>query len=132
MKAIDTNVLVYALDRDSKFHRKSLTFLEQNFNDIVIPYKVLIELVVVLSKLNFDHNDILKEFKNLYSNFLIIFPNQYTIFVFEELYRKYNPKGIKTHDLDIVATSISNNIFDLVTFNYQDFKKYREVNLITP
>jgi predicted nucleic acid-binding protein len=47
---IDTNVLVYALDADSKFHEKSKSLVENENHNLFTTSKNLSELLVVLTR----------------------------------------------------------------------------------
>jgi hypothetical protein len=60
--AIDTNLLVYAHNKDSKFHEKAKGFLEKVMNErneegklsICIPAQVLMEFVNVITRQNIE------------------------------------------------------------------------------
>jgi predicted nucleic acid-binding protein len=67
--AIDTNLLVYAYNIDSSFHKKSKTFLELVMNDrtadgklsVCIPTQVLIEFINVITRKNLEHPVLLND-----------------------------------------------------------------------
>lgn len=60
MFAIDTNILIYAHNKDSEFHEKASVFLEQVMNErdedgnlgVCIPSQVLMEFVNVITRQN--------------------------------------------------------------------------------
>jgi len=51
---VDTNVLIYAVDEDSKFHEGALNLLSNSQNNLFTTSKNISEFLVVLTR----HNDI--------------------------------------------------------------------------
>ena len=44
--------------------------------------------------------------------------------------QKYNPKGLKIHDFEIVSIVLANEINQIATFNIKDFESIEEISLI--
>ena len=58
--------------------------------------------------------------------------DELTISKLLELTSKYKVIGQKIHDTTIVASMLSNNIKNIITFNEYDFKTFQEINIFTP
>lgn len=48
------------------------------------------------------------------------------------LLKKYDIKKQEIFDTQLVATMLSNGVRRIYTFNKEDFKKYKEIKVITP
>ena len=47
-----------------------------------------------------------------------------------ELIERYDLKGKRIHDANVAATMIVNNISKIYTYNVDDFRKFKEINII--
>lgn len=52
--------------------------------------------------------------------------------IWEELVVTHNVKGKGTYDARLVASMKVHNIAHILTFNEQDFSRYREITVLTP
>jgi len=41
-------------------------------------------------------------------------------------------EGVQVHDARLVAAMMAHEIPQILTFNYKDFKRYREISVILP
>ena len=132
---LDTNVLIYAIDADSKFHDQSQKLLLNQSYEFVTTSKNISEFLVALTraeslKISVDQAlDILQDFTE---DIPILYPNQKSSMLFYELLRKYNPSGLKIHDFEIAAIALAFNIKCIASFNESDFKHIKELTLILP
>ncbi|MBM3239301.1 type II toxin-antitoxin system VapC family toxin [Candidatus Poribacteria bacterium] len=46
-----------------------------------------------------------------------------------ELVRCYQVRGKNTHDTNIVATMLAHGVTRLVTYNFDDFRRFQEIKL---
>ena len=129
---IDTNVLVYAIDADSKFHVKSKSLVENESYNLFTTSKNLSELLVVLTrgpKVSIKTDSALKIILNLSTYLNILYPTPQSFKRFQKLLLKYRPVGLHIHDFEIVSIALSNNVSMIATFDKSDFKSIKEIEL---
>lgn len=126
---IDTNIIVYSLDRNSKFYKFSKSLIEDT-KEVFITSKSISEFVSVFSKLNLYHI-IDKELINIVNNFTILYPNNKSTHIFTELVKKYKPVGNRVFDIEIVSIMKSRGINKIATVNYKDFDNISDIEIIT-
>jgi len=127
---IDTNILIYSIDKQSKYYDFSNEII--NKNNCFITSKNITEFINVLSKnKNIEYSFIEKKFLSLYNNFRILYINKDSIELFKELVIKYKPIGNKIFDIEIVSIMLSNGIDTIATINKSDFENITEVKIIS-
>lgn len=62
--------------------------------------------------------------------FEIVYPTQDSLAIFLELSERYQPKGLKVHDFEIISIGLAAGVHDVATFNTKDFKVVKEVSLL--
>ncbi len=130
---VDTNVLIYALDADSQFHHRALKFLYDPTIRFFITSKNIAEFLVVLTRnkeINISTSECLELLNNLIVDVEILYPNPTTIKLFFDLIKKYNPRGLWIHDLEIASISLAHGISKIVTNNIVDFKRIDEIEIL--
>ena len=131
---IDTNILIYSLDVDSKFHHKSIKLLLNPDNELYTTTKNISEFLVVLTRAEsikitiLEALDILSE---LLTNITILYPTEQTRNIFYKLLKKYTPTGLRIHDFEIVSIALANGIKNIATQNISDFKNIEEIKIVT-
>jgi len=131
---VDTNVLVYSIDEDSKFHTISKNLIQNPLNELYTTSKNLSEFLVVLTrgtKETVTIENALKVLEDLISYFTILYPSDASRKIFQELLLKYRPKGLKIHDFEIISIGFQNSVTNIATKNEDDFKGVREIKLIS-
>lgn len=127
----DTNVLIYYLDKSSVHHKKAVSIIENPIYIVCITTKNISEFVAVLSKdPDISYETILNEFENLLVSSLVLCPSPESIKAFKELLKKYQPKGNRVYDLEIVSIAITQGITKIATLNINDFKNVEEIEVI--
>ncbi|MBF0410476.1 MAG: type II toxin-antitoxin system VapC family toxin [Candidatus Riflebacteria bacterium] len=129
--SIDTNVLIYSIDQESKYHEEASKFLNSNF-DFFVSSKSLSEFYSVVTRApisSLSISDALKMMIWFSNNFKILFPNQSSMSILFDLTEKYNPKGLKIHDFEIVSIGLANKITRFATFNSKDFIEIKEIEV---
>lgn len=136
----DTNILIYNQDKSSQFykiaskwHNKALT----GEINAVLSSQNLLEFAAVMTNPNKITHPLTQKYTateiNKYidtDKFEIIYPNNETLKTFSALLKKYpmkNPRQI--FDLFLVATMISNDLYQILTLNKQDFQ-FKEVKVV--
>ncbi|BAZ46184.1 putative PilT protein [Chondrocystis sp. NIES-4102] len=139
----DTNVLIYAHDRDSTFHRESALLLKSVFSrqvkgiiaeqNIIKLYRVLTNSVAMKGKslTPLQATDLIAQ---TYRNgiFDIVYPNNFTMDKVMQLAVSGNVVSAKIFDIRLAALIIETNIDYFATYNVKHFKEIDGLNPLTP
>jgi predicted nucleic acid-binding protein len=144
MFAIDTNIFVYAHNKDSEFNEKATVFLEKVMNDrneegnlsVCIPSQVLMEFVNVITRQTLKSplslSEAIKVIQDyLESHILIINQRETQIQTFIELLSSVTTRK-KVFDVALAATLKDNDISGLYTVNVDDFKGFDFLTIVNP
>lgn len=126
----DTNIIIYSLDRNSKYYDFSKALIEEN-TDLYTTVKSVSEFVAVLSKMDL-YQVIEAELKKLLKNFTILYPNKASTQIFIDLVEKYKPIGNRVFDFEIISIMQSHNINKIATINSKDFQGVDGIEIIHP
>lgn len=126
---IDTNVLIYALDTDSGFHLPAAKVLMDTTVELFIPTKVISEFFAVTSKLGIPSSEALHFYQEIQNNTTILYPSPDSLAYFQRLVQKYQPRGNKVFDMEIVAISQAHSISQIATANLSDFQEIEEITI---
>ena len=127
---IDTNILLYSIQETNKYYNYSIGIIRDNLDSIVLTSKNISEFTAVLTKQNIDYKIILEHLKRLTDKFEIIYPDKKSIKILYELLEKYNPKGNRVYDIEIISIMLSNGITKIATVNKSDFENITEIEII--
>jgi len=121
---VDTNILLYSVDRKSPFHDWSKEILEaglQHSSSLVVAHQNLIEFVAVLTRgYGVERKRALGDAQVFASRFDVIFPLPTTLETFFQLADK--EKTTYPFDLYLAATMLDNQITRIITGNGKDFR----------
>ena len=126
-------MLIYAVDADSLFHEQAINFLSDSALKLFTTSKNVSEFLVVLtrnSEIALSSSECLDIINSLLSDIAILYPTPASMNVFQELIRKYNPRGLWIHDVEIASIAISHGISVITTNNIVDFKRIDELKII--
>ncbi len=126
---IDTNILLYSLDKNNEYYNYSKDIISDNFDNIFITSKNISEFIAVLTKQNIDYGIILNYLKTI-NNFNVIYPDHNSNKIFYDLISKYKPKGNRIFDIEIVSIMLSNGVKNIITVNKKDFETIAEINIL--
>ena len=130
---VDTNILVYGIDEDSEFFERARKIIDQEKNQLVTTSKNLVEFLAVTTKTsgyNLDNSTALEIVEEIIQGIEIIYPTQESIAIFLDLMNRYQPKGLKVHDIEIISIGLANGLHEVATFNAKDFKSIKEITLL--
>jgi len=138
---IDTNILVYANNKDSEFNDTCKSIVEKTIKheiEAVIAVQNLVELYAIITdKRRVEHplspikaKELLEFYKK--SNIRIIAPLPRTIDTISSLIEKHNPKSQSIFDCLLAATMIDNGIYSIYTANSEHFKHFDSITVINP
>ena len=130
---VDTNILIYSIDADSKFHNKSLEVLLNPENELYTTSKNISEFLVVLTRAQSIKIDVIQALdilSELLSNINVLYPNKQTYLIFQEMLKKYKPSGLRIHDFEIISIALAYGINHIATQNISDFKNIKEIKIV--
>jgi len=130
---IDTNILVYGIDQDSKFFHQSRNILDGSDHQLVTTSKNLLEfLAVVTRNSGYDLKTelALEILDDIIRGIDVLYPSQDSLAIFLELINRYQPSGLKIHDFEIISIGLAAGIHQVATFNEKDFKNVKEISLL--
>jgi len=129
---IDTNMLVYGIDEDSTFFRRSRKLLDQENDQLVTTSKNWVESLAVTTKssgYNLSNDTALAIIKEIIQGIEIVYPTQESLAIILDLMNRYHPKGLKVHDFEIISVGLAHGVHKVATFNTRDFKSVKEISL---
>lgn len=132
---LDTNILVYAYNQASPFHKRAreliLEAVEGKF-EAFLAQQNLVEFCNVLSnKFHISKASIKKDLLDITSDITIINPLPQTLIIFIDLFE--NSKLIsQTFDLYLAATMLDNDIHNIITLNNRDFEGIENISALNP
>lgn len=129
-RILDTNVLIYGMDAQSRYHAAALSILTDPAYALSISTKVVAEFFAVCSKLKVSHADALKFFHEVKKNVDVLFPDAVSMGHFEQLIQKYQPVGNRVFDLEIVSVAMANSVPEIATANHSDFAGVTEIRVL--
>ncbi len=128
---LDTNVLIYSIDQDSKYFKKTQTLFTEKF-ELYTTSKNLSEFLSVVTRIPINPlslNNALLAIEDFRDAMTILYPDEDSLLVFQNLLQKYQPIGLKIHDYEILSIGLANQINQIATFNEKDFKEVKEITL---
>lgn len=130
---VDTNVLIYAVDADSQFNNQAVKFLSDSALKLFTTSKNISEFLVVLTRnaeIELSSSECLDILSSLLSDIEILYPTPISMDFFQKLVRKYNPRGLWIHDVEIASIGMAHGISVIATNNSADFKRIAELEVI--
>ena len=127
---LDTNILIYALDKTNAYHSQAVALLNNNDYLFTVTTKNIAEYFAVCSKLQIPLAQALLFYRSLCQNAKILFPNEASIIIFEQLIEKYQPKGNRVFDIEIISVALAHGVSDIVTVNLKDFDAIKEISIV--
>jgi len=137
---IDTNILLYAIDSQSKFYQSSFNLfqkIEGGEFDACISERSLYEMAAVLtspafsSKVNMDQ---IKEYLQYLTSelFTILYTNPQITATTWRLFLNLPSRKNRIYDLVLASTAIENEVEIIYTKNVKDFEDVKEIKIIDP
>ncbi len=129
---IDTNILVYGIDEDSAYFKRARKILEHEKNQLVTTSKNLIEFLAVTTKstgYNLSSYTALEIVEEIIQGIEIIYPSHESLAIFLDLMNRYQPKGLKVHDFEIISIGLAHGVLEVATLNTNDFQSVKEISL---
>ena len=141
MILLDTNILVYAVNKDSEFHKIASEIHSKVIAgsiQVCLSLQNLIEFYSIITS-NRVQNPLsatiaFDEIDKYISDQRIkkIQFNGDALVTLKELAIKYDITAQNIYDLKIVATMLVNNVEEIITANEKDFSKFCEIKVTNP
>lgn len=137
----DTNILVYARDIDSPFHKKAKQLQDSvtsgDLNAVITPQNLLEFYSTITNKSKNKNPDSPKEAimeveKYLRSSFELIIPTGGEIGILLGLLKDKELVGRRIFDVYLAAAMLSNGIKTIYTANERDFEMFDEIKTVDP
>jgi len=132
---VDSNILVYSINKSSPKHKKAQKFLQENINQIVIAHQNIFETLRVLTYKKFPSPmtslSAIEAVTRITKFVKIISPDYKTHHITLEYIKKYKISSNHIFDAYLAATAISNNVKMIATDNNKDFKFF-DIKVINP
>ena len=132
---IDTNILIYATDKNNQFYLVAFEKLKQlsQENKLFISGQILREYAKVKTQQgNLSHQEIINNIKLFQDNYTVLYDNNETTKELLYLIITHSVKGKSIYDCNIAATMKHYKIKKLLTNNVKDFVKYKSFTEIIP
>jgi len=126
---LDSNILVYALEQSNPYHQKAEALILNAGFDFFVTTKNISEYFAVCSKLDVPSDKSWSFYESLCLNAEILFPTQTSLGIFETLLKKYQPRGNRVYDIEIVSIALANGISEICTVNVKDFSGVTEITV---
>lgn len=133
---IDSNILVYSINRLSPHHKKAQIFLNNNIGDLQVAHQNIIEAFRALTHKKYSHPMDAKKAINAIEAIVkeceVIYPDRTTYSIAIQLITKYHLIADNVFDGYLAATALSHSIKIIATANEKDFRKIKEIKVINP
>lgn len=135
---LDSNILIYAYNKSSRFHKQALVLLK-DIADKKVKGAITPQNLLEFYSISTDPKRVEKAvspqacskvMKDLRQYFEVIYPNIDSLNKLLLLIDKYKLRGARIFDAYLVATCISNGITNILTVNKADFVNFSEIKVI--
>lgn len=138
---LDANVLVYARNRQSLYHKRAKEVRDQAQIGTIaacITPQILWEFFAVVTNSKriekpLSTEDAFDEIEQYWNSEMLIkiLPNENTFVMVRRLVRKYRIIGQQIHDVHLIATMIDNKVFTIYSGD-ETLQKFTEIRAINP
>lgn len=133
---IDSNVIIYAINKSSPKHKPAQKYLEEKKDRLAVAHQNIFESLRILTHPKFtspmSSANALRAVEAITDNLNLIYPNYDTYFVARSLIKKYGITSNRIFDTYLTATALSNGINVIVTDNEADFISLKEIKVHNP
>lgn len=136
MILVDTNILIYSLNRASPKFKKAQTYILAKEDSICIAQQNVIELYRVIThptfKLKVSLDQIRASINGLISGIPMLTSSLQTYAIWERLITEIKVKGNNAFDAYLVATMLTNGVTTIATDNSKHFENFPHITVINP
>ncbi len=138
---LDTNVLIYAINTDSSYHKQAKILRDRAVMGIMqacITPQVLWEFFAVITDSKriekpLSTQDALQEIQSYWNSerLIKILPNEHTFMTVGMLIHRYNISGQHIHDAYLIGTMLDNNVHVIYSGD-ETLKRFEEITAVNP
>lgn len=136
MILVDSNIIVYSLNKTSPKYLEAQEFLKKNRGQLAVAHQNILESLRVVTHPKYNNQVSLTvaidAILSLVNGFEIISPVVTTHHIAIQMIKKYKFKSNKIFDAYLAATMLSNGIDVIATDNEIDFAKIKEIKVLNP
>ncbi len=128
---IDTNALVYYIDKSSPYHKEAvrkIEYLAENSLGVVTQQNIVELMVVLTGKLGLNYSLSLEYARTFSEVFPVLTPLEETLEILLQIVKEKNIKGIRLFDYYFAATLLTYGITRIYTYNRVDFRGIKNVS----
>jgi len=139
---LDTNLIVYAINKDSPYHAKATALMEaigEGKLETCLSLQVLGEFYATATNPKKIEKALTPEEAVLVIEGLLrtdtilkLYPKQETLKLTLDLVKRYQLKSPDLFDAQIAATMLDNGVTTIYTVNEQDFAIFEEIKAVNP
>lgn len=139
---LDTNLIVYAINKDSPYHAKATALMEaigEGKLETCLSLQVLGEFYATATNPKKIEKTLTPEeavtvIEGLLrtDTILKLYPKQETLKLTLDLVKRYQLKSLDFFDAQIAATMLDNGVTTIYTVNEQDFAAFQEIKAVNP
>ncbi len=129
---VDTNMLIYSVDSDSKYYIRSRRLLYESEYELFTTSKNCAEFLSSVTRTDppMPLRKALSYVREFQASMKILYPSKVSSLHFDLLLEKYKPMGLKIHDYEIAAIGLAHNVTQIATLNVRDFKAIEEITIV--
>lgn len=133
---VDSNILVYAINRSSPKHRSAQKFLNQNRDRLVATHQNILETLRVLTHSKFpvpmSTDRAIEAVTAITDACRLVNPSQTASQLALMLVKKHALAGDNVFDAYLAATTMTNDVNTIATDNVKDFRVFEGLEVINP
>ncbi len=130
---VDTNLLIYAVDENSKYFELARRLLSKNSYHLLTTSKNISEFIAVVTKgsppfLSIDKAlELVRDYLKIFE---ILYPSPQSFSLFQKMLKNYKPSGLRVHDFEIISIGLANSVSLIATLDSKDFLRVKEIELL--
>lgn len=132
---VDSNIIIYALDKKSSFFKKAEKFFTTTKNlNFYITQQNIVEIErVLIGFYKIDKEEAIESLERFFNafQFNIISPLPTTLSYYHQILKNLSSKG-DFFDYYLAATYLDNEVYNLLTVNVKDFLEVKQLTVVNP
>lgn len=133
---VDSNILVYAINRSSPKHLAAQQFLQSNAGNLVLAQQNILETLRVMTHKKFTNpmpeDEAVAAVTAIADVCRIIAPDLTTYHLVQMLIKEHRLTGNSIFDAYLAATALSSGVLVIATDNQKDFIIFKDIKVINP
>lgn len=136
MILVDSNLLIYAINRSSPKHQAAQSYIQTYKDELCVAQQNILESLRVLSHPVFPHSLSISAAMDAITGIVdactLLTPMRETYELTLHLLRRYSLRSDDVYDTYLVATALTYGVTKIATDNEKDFRVFTEITVINP